>query len=93
MPSDTAPRPMRSRRHWPAFTRRYSGLIALGSTTPSSTLAETAFCPCRWLRGRVHAAWCAGRVTSSWSRRWPGWLRSSAWSMRTRGLSTRAWGR
>ena len=49
----TAPRPARSRRSWPASTPRCWGSSGSGSTTRSSIWVGTAFCRCRWWRGRV----------------------------------------
>ena len=62
-----------SRRSWPASTPRCSGWSGSGSTTRSSSWAGTAFCRCRWWRGRGRPGCCVGRAIFSSSRRWPGW--------------------
>ena len=49
------------------------GWSGSGSTTRSSSWAATAFCRCRWWRGRVPPVCCVGRAIFSSSRPWPGW--------------------
>ena len=69
----------RSRRSWPASMPRCWGWSGSGSTTRSSSWVGTAFCRCRWWRGRGRPVWCVGRVTFSSSRRWRGWPGWPGW--------------
>ena len=82
----------RWRRSWPISMPRCWGWSGSGSTSRSSTWVATAFCRCRWLPGLGQPGCCAGPVTFSSSRRWPGWRRwprwpptTTRWSMRVSG--------
>ena len=66
---------------WPASMPRCWGWSGSGSRTRFSNWVGTAFCRCRWWRGRVPPAWCVGRAIFSWSRRWPGWPGWPGWPM------------
>ena len=89
------PRPgrRRSRRSWPGFMPRCWGWSGWGWRTRSSSWVGTAFCRCRWWRGRGRRGCCVGRVMCSWSRVWPGWRGWPPWPAMRVGWSMRVSGR